>query len=72
MNAQNIKEIETWYRENAATIPDQIQLNPHTKINDTKKFIESHLTVCNAQKENKTFEPYYNRLIELKTKLCSL
>jgi len=51
---------------NLNELPKNIQLNNCTKINDVKKFIESHVNYCNTYISNNIYKPYLDRLNELK------
>lgn len=62
---QEISEIISYFDGLDMTI-DSIKLNPHTKIIDIKKFIDSHLAVVIYNNGNRTFSPYLHRLRELK------
>ena len=46
-------------------IPQSIQLDKCTFINDVEKFIDSHVSILEHNKGNKTFVGYYNRLLKL-------
>lgn len=43
-----------------------IQLDKTTKIVDISKFLDSHFTVLRDNSGNKTFMPFYDRLIKIK------
>lgn len=43
-----------------------IHLNDYTTIVDLKKFIESHQSITERNKDNKYFNPYVERLTEVK------
>ncbi|MBL7766986.1 MAG: hypothetical protein JNJ58_12870 [Chitinophagaceae bacterium] len=63
---KEISELENYFA--GLTLPTQPQsLNKYSKINDCKKFIESHLARVKAYNGNQNFLPYLNRLFELKT-----
>lgn len=63
---KEISELENYFA--GITLPTQPQsLNKYSKINDCKKFIESHLARVKAYNGNQNFLPYLNRLFELKT-----
>jgi len=62
---QDISELEQFF--NAVPLPTPpVKLNQCTKIIDISKFINSHLTIVKAQNGNMRYEPYLNRLQELK------
>lgn len=44
---------------------NEIQLNAWTKIEDIKMFAQSHIQALKSNTGNRTFLPYYNRLVEL-------
>lgn len=60
-----LSELEKYFSE--ANLPEEpIQLDKHTKITNVRKFVDSHLEVLRGNSGNKTFMPYYNRLMKLK------
>ncbi len=62
---KEIKELEIYF--SGLELPTQpIKLNLFSTIIDASKFIDSHLATIKANKYNKTFLPYLNRLQELK------
>lgn len=51
---------------NFGNIPEtQIRLSPAELITNPAKFIDSHLSICQRNNGNKTYLPYYDRLIKL-------
>ena len=46
-----------------------IELSKCETIHDCEKFVKSHLSMLENNKGNKTFMPYYDRLVKLKKKL---
>lgn len=46
-------------------LPDSIQLDRTSRITDVQGFIQSHVTILQANKGNKSFMPYYLRLVQL-------
>ena len=46
-------------------IPKEVQLDKHTHITDTKKFIESNIEFLENNPGVKGYLPYYNRLLKL-------
>lgn len=62
-----ILELETYF--NSVELPKEMRVSNFEYIHDVKKFVESHLSYLKHNPGNKLFEPYYNRLIELKNKL---
>jgi uncharacterized protein DUF6371/uncharacterized protein DUF6965/zinc ribbon protein len=60
-----IAELEQYFRE--ITLPTQpIKLNQCTTISDVSRFIESHLTIIRANNGKRDFQPFLDRLIELR------
>ncbi len=58
MTVQAIKEyLET------AVIPEIVELNDCTIILNPKNFYERHIAMLERNKGNKTFLPYYDRLL---------
>lgn len=45
--------------------PEPLTLDSCTTILDVKKFTDSHLAVLDSNTGNKTFMPYYERLVKL-------
>lgn len=63
---KQIKELEIYF--DTKEITDQpIKLNKATVITDVKVFIKSHLGTVKKNNGNRTFLPYLERLIQLKT-----
>lgn len=62
-----IAEIKDYLQNNE--VPTQFQLNECTLISDTKTFIDTHLSILEHNKGNKTFTPYYERLCEFYNKV---
>jgi hypothetical protein len=60
-----LNELEDFFK-NAEMPETPIQLDKCTRVLDAKNFIESHFIVLKAHSGNRTFLPYYNRLIKLK------
>lgn len=58
----NINEIKKYLSENEINID---KLDSCTEIKDIKAFIDTHISFLEFNKGNKTFKPYYNRLIKL-------
>lgn len=66
-----IKELENYFSE--ITLPTQpIKLNNCSTILDCSYFIKNHLTTVKANNGNKVYQPYLNRLQELKEVLITL
>jgi len=64
----DITELET-FLNNLSAPESPFKINQFGTINDPKQFIESHLEIVKSNNGNKTFAPYYNRLIELREAL---
>jgi hypothetical protein len=62
-----LAELETFFT--TATIPTDFKLNQSTTIIDPKKFIKSHAATLRHNNGKRAFEPYFNRLVELKSKV---
>lgn len=58
-----LTELEEAYK--SIELPDQIVLDKCTKIFDTKKFVEVHFKFLKNNRRNRTFKPYYDRLIKI-------
>jgi hypothetical protein len=61
----NITELEDFFKTHAMH-NRLVRLNPCTTIIDVPKFIESHLSIIRAHNGEERFQPYYDRLQELK------
>lgn len=68
----------TWNTSNArkwfdrffeANEMNEVRLAPEVYIQDLRKFVSLHLSMCEANNGNARFSVYWNRLRELKTKL---
>ena len=55
------------YFETAKLPPNEIKLNNYTTITDVKKFIDSHIAILEANPGNRSFLPFYTRLLNLYT-----
>jgi len=62
-----LSEIKEYLQKNEA--PTQLQLNECTFIGNTKTFIDTHFSILERNKGNKTFMPYYDRLNEFYKKI---
>jgi hypothetical protein len=66
-----IKELENYFSE--ITLPTQpVSLNNCMPIENVESFIESHLAIVKANNGIKVYQPYLNRLQELKEVLITL
>jgi hypothetical protein len=54
-----LKEVKV--RLSKMELPKELQLEPHSKITDVNKFLESHLSVV-ENSDNPVFKPYSDRL----------
>lgn len=60
----SVKELEDFF--NKYQFQDvEIKLGEHETIADTEKFVMSHLQAIKSNSGNRTFLPYYNRLVKL-------
>jgi len=62
-----LDHIEQWFKDNPP--PKKIKVSRFEMITDTDKFIKNHIRTLRANPGNRTFIPYYERLIQLK-KVC--
>ena len=67
---QKIEEMETIFNETQLPVVP-VRLNPHSTVLNVEKFIQTHLLTVKANTGNRTFEPYLNRLYELKQVLTT-
>jgi len=58
-------EIITGFLQKYKHNGSQIILSECEVINDYDKFVESHISALKANSGNKTFSPYYSRLVKL-------
>lgn len=63
----NIKELRAYFAK--TTLNDGVYLNDAEQITDVRKFVDSHLKFLESNSGNRTFLPYYNRLMKLATKM---
>jgi hypothetical protein len=63
-NQPTLETLEKFFKE--TELPKQVGLNYCTVITDTEKFIESSFATLKSNSGNKTFMPYYERLVKLK------
>ena len=52
------------------TLPESIQLDECTFIENAPKFVANHISVLKGNSGNHFFMPYWDRLVKLKTLLC--
>lgn len=62
-----VPELKKFFSE--AQLPPSIRLNQGTEITDVKRFLDSHFAAIDKNPGNKTYMPYYNRLVEVYKKL---
>jgi hypothetical protein len=68
---QTITEFENYFSEiSISNLP--VFLNPYSTITNIPLFVDSHLTTLKANKGNRTFKVFINRLNELKQLLQSI
>ena len=58
-----LEQIEAYL--NSVTLPEYITVKDGEKIMDVRKFVDSHISTLRANSGNRTFLPYYNRLLAL-------
>jgi len=58
-----LDEIEAYLKD--AELPEYIQLSNAERVTDVRKFVNSHIGTLRANSGNRTFLPYYNRLLAL-------
>ena len=59
-----INDLEKWFDNQE--LPNTFILNDFTTITDVKKFVNTHINFIKNYPDNKTFKPYYDRLIDFK------
>lgn len=60
MNLEKLKAFFSTY-----DFPDEpIMLNKAEKVNNQRKFVESHIKILESQSGKIGFKPYYNRLLK--------
>lgn len=62
-----LDDLEQWFKDNPP--PRQVRLSRFEMIADSEKFIKNHILTLRNNTGNKTFMPYYDRLMKLK-KVC--
>lgn len=60
----DINELEIWYKHQQ--LPKEIRLDGHVWISDCEQFVRSHFQYLRSNGGNKTFIPYFQRLLTLK------
>ena len=66
----DIKDLETFF--NSCELPEQVVLDQCTTLIDPKLFVQTHLKALKSNPGNKTYLPYYDRLVKLYNKLNKL
>jgi len=60
----DIEGLEKYFSE--IELPETpIKISNHEMITDVNKFIDSHLSICKANRGKKYFAPYFHRLTRL-------
>jgi len=57
-----LDQIEQWFKDNPPR--DNVRVNRFSVVVDGEKFVKSHLAALRNNSGNKTFLPYYDRMIE--------
>jgi|DEB0MinimDraft_4_1074332.scaffolds.fasta_scaffold01710_9 hypothetical protein len=58
-----LDEIEAYLKD--AELPEYIQITDAEKVTDVRLFIDNHIAMLRANSGNRTYLPYYNRLLAL-------
>jgi len=58
-----LDEIEAYLKD--AELPEYIQITDAEKVTDVRLFIDNHIAILRANSGNRTYLPYYNRLLAL-------
>ncbi|QHS58586.1 DUF6965 family protein [Chitinophaga agri] len=61
---KEIQEMEEFFK--TAVLPQTINLAPGVNITDVKAFVFSHLQIIRLRKGVTIFEPFYDRLVQVK------
>jgi hypothetical protein len=70
-NRPSLSELKTWFSERMQDVPWMTPLPSSVRmdagvITDVRQFIQSHLSVLEANSGKKLFLPYYLRLVKLR------
>lgn len=65
-NWDKLPELEKFFDSIKLDEYDEILLQTGQKIHNLKHFVTGHLQMCKTHNGNKTFLPYYERLLLLK------
>ena len=58
-----LDKIEAYLKD--AELPEYIQITDAEKVTDVRLFIDNHIAMLRANSGNRTYLPYYNRLLAL-------
>ena len=58
-----LSDIEAYF--STAELPQTLQLSPQEHITDLRKCVDGHISMLRARSRNKTFMPYYHRLVKI-------
>lgn len=61
---KQIRELENFF--NVAVLPDTIQLDTGSRVDDVSRLIQSHLRVLRNNADKPTYEVFYLRLLQVK------
>lgn len=70
LTLMKINDLEAWFKDRYNSLPEHVWLDKITKVN-TRKMIAGHMNFLRANPGNRTFLPYWERLILLKSILES-
>jgi len=59
----SLTDIEAYF--NSLELPQSLQLSPQEHITDLRKCVDGHVSMLRARSGNKTFMPYYHRLVKI-------
>jgi hypothetical protein len=57
----SVKEMKAYF--NSVDLPERIELDGSTIIINTRNFVNRHISMLERNTGNKTFFPYYERLV---------
>ena len=61
-----VGELELFF---SRPLPKELQISPCERSTDLRKTVDAHMRYLKANKGNKLFKPYYNRLVIIYQKL---
>ena len=64
-----LTDLEAYF--STAELPQSLQLTPQEHITDLRKCVDGHISMLKCRSGNKTFLPYYNRLVKIYTILLA-